>query len=190
MSPAAETPQTSVTAPAPAPLLVERIDAAVARGETILLTVILTSMIGVAALQAILRNVSTTNIRWADGALQYGTIWVAFLGASIATHRGRHLSMDVLSRILRPRARHASHALTSTFAAAVAFLFAVGFAQFIAGPVRNDTDPNAAEIPAWIAYSVTPVLLGIIGMRFLLRAALAARSAYKDLPWDSSSASG
>jgi len=47
------------------------------------------------------------------------------------------LGRDVLSRILRPRARHASHALTSTFAAAVAFLFAVGFAQFIAGPVRT-----------------------------------------------------
>jgi TRAP-type C4-dicarboxylate transport system permease small subunit len=71
------------------------------------------------------------------------TLWVALLGASLATSRGRHIHVDVLVRYVPVKLRIPT-ALAGQVAAALVCLFgAVGFADYIAISVfrANATEP-------------------------------------------------
>jgi hypothetical protein len=69
----------------------------------------------VAAAQALLRNLTNLELDWAhaglsaiegaDSFLQKGTLWLAFLGASLATHEDKQIAIDILPRIAPPRLR-------------------------------------------------------------------------------------
>jgi TRAP-type C4-dicarboxylate transport system permease small subunit len=93
-----------------------RVDRAMARGESWLLVGVLIAMVLVAGFQAGIRNLTRFNIEWAnhlltdmewaDSFLRKGTLWLAFIGASIATHKHKHISIDVLLRIAPPRSKY------------------------------------------------------------------------------------
>ena len=87
----------------------KRFDDGIARGEAVLATLFLLSMILAASIQAVFRNLAGAEIEWANAALsslewvdpflQKGTLWRAFLGASLATREGRHSGVDLLPRL-------------------------------------------------------------------------------------------
>lgn len=133
--------------------LLERIrdfDKGIARGEAAVTAVVLLTMIVVAFLQASVRNFSDwgfewataalAHIEWADTVLQKGTLWVAFLGASLATHEGRHIGIDILPRLSGDKGKKLMRGLASFGAAAVAFVLARAFWAAVL--------INAREVPA------------------------------------------
>jgi TRAP-type C4-dicarboxylate transport system permease small subunit len=60
------------------------------------------------------------------------TLWLALLGASIATAKGKHINVDVVMRFLTPRMRVPVAVLGWTAAAAMCLAGVVGFADHIA----------------------------------------------------------
>ena len=40
-------------------------------------------------------NEMLTEMEWADSLLRKGTLWLAFLGASLATHTPKHINIDI-----------------------------------------------------------------------------------------------
>jgi TRAP-type C4-dicarboxylate transport system permease small subunit len=88
-------------------------DAKLALLEGYLATCLLLSMILIASLQALLFNVAQRGIGWAGGGLaamswadtflQKGTLALAFIGASLATHDDKHIAIDALVRIASGR---------------------------------------------------------------------------------------
>lgn len=88
-------------------------------------------MIVIAAAQAVLRNLTNLDLTWAnvalekmpwaDSFLQKGTLWLAFLGASLSTYDEKHIAIDVLHRIAKPRVKQGLRAIVSTFAAVTSF---------------------------------------------------------------------
>jgi TRAP-type C4-dicarboxylate transport system permease small subunit len=75
------------------------------------------------------------------------TLWVALLGASLATSRGKHIHVDVLVRYVPVKLRVPT-ALAGQIAAAVVCLFgAVGFVDYISISVfrASATEPCAAD---------------------------------------------
>lgn len=126
----------------------KQVDDGIARGEGALAAFILVLMIFLAATQALLYNLATRaeielaqnallHLEWIDDFLQKGTLWLAFLGASLATHKDQHIGIDVLHRVLGGRARHAMKMLV-TLASAVTcfFLGRVFFAAALAAQER------------------------------------------------------
>ena len=73
-----------------------RFDDGFARGESVLAAIVLLAMIFVAAAQALLFNIAGHDVAWAHAALdsfswadeflQKGTLWLAFLGATITPY--------------------------------------------------------------------------------------------------------
>ncbi|HJK95805.1 MAG TPA: TRAP transporter small permease subunit [Polyangiaceae bacterium LLY-WYZ-14_1] len=118
-----------------------RIDAVVARGEAILAGSVLLGMIVAASVQAVLRNLTGAGAGWAnpilaeldwiDPFLQTGTLWVAFLGASLAAHGNRHIAVDVVARFAPPRARLAMRALAFLAAGAVCLVLSQVFLEAV-----------------------------------------------------------
>ena len=74
-----------------------------ARGWTVVL----------AALQIVLRYGFDSGIAWADPLLRVLVLWLGLLGALAATRDRRHITIDVLSRMLPARAKAAADAATS-----------------------------------------------------------------------------
>jgi len=121
-----------------------------AKGEAVLATIVLLVLVLVAAAQTLLRNVADTGAQWANEALEWmswgdsfmekATLWLAMFGASLATYHNKHIAIDVLARVAKPKPRAAMRAISSLFAGVTCFYFArVVLAALLA---------KAARIPA------------------------------------------
>ena len=97
------------------------------------------SMVLVASAQALFFNIAEHdvawaraalgNLSWADTFLQKGTLWLAFVGASLATHHDKHICIDVLPRLVSTRAAAMMRTFSSFVAGLVAFVLARVFFQ-------------------------------------------------------------
>ncbi len=133
------------------------IDRQLARGEAAIAAAVLLLMIGVAAAQAALRNLTNLDfdwanlvlerMDWADSFLQKGTLWLAFFGASLSTYDEKHIAIDVLPRLAPPRGKQFFRAIVCTFSAITCFYLGRVFWLSVLN--------NAREIP--LEYSVLGV---------------------------------
>lgn len=98
-----------------------RLDRAWARWEGWLTVAVLLSMVFVAGFSAGVRNLTRfdiqwanellTDMEWADSYLRKATMWLAFLGASLATHYRKNINIDVLIRIAPLKQKYIMHAI-------------------------------------------------------------------------------
>jgi len=109
----------------------QRIDDGIARGEAAIAAFVLLFMILLAATQAVFQNLANlgvvfandalTELDWIDAVLQKGTLWLAFIGASLATHADKHIAIDALSRLMPGRVRTAVKGVVNLAAGITAF---------------------------------------------------------------------
>ena len=118
-----------------------RIDRIWARGEGGLTVLVLILMVLVAGFQAFVRNLTRWDIEWAanllydmewaDSFLRKGTLWLAFLGASMATYYGKHIGIDVLVRIAPPRANFAMRGVSNLLGGIISVGLMICFASAV-----------------------------------------------------------
>jgi TRAP-type C4-dicarboxylate transport system permease small subunit len=102
-------------------------------------------------------------------------IWVALLGASMATFDRSHLALEMGEKIWPPRARRyvkaVAHGLTSGFCFA-AFLLSV---DLVASQSEQALHVEANDwLSTWQAFLVMPYTFGAMAVRFLAQAATTA----------------
>jgi len=93
-----------------------RIDDRWAKFEGWLTVLVLILMVFVAGFAAGVRNLTRFDVGWAnallndmdwaDSLLRKGTMWLAFLGASLATYHRKHINIDMLLRIAPTRLKY------------------------------------------------------------------------------------
>jgi TRAP-type C4-dicarboxylate transport system permease small subunit len=174
----------------------KRFNDGVARGEAALAMAMLLLMIFVAFAQAFLRNMTNAGfgwanvalgwIDWADFVLAKGTLWLAFLGASLAVHSDKHVAIDAIPRLVSPRARLIMRGTVGIVGAIACFYLARAFwaAILINAEERSNNaelltdrgsihvcDATSAELAAFPEMSqgifcVLRSFLGALGVRF------------------------
>jgi TRAP-type C4-dicarboxylate transport system permease small subunit len=164
--------------------LITKLDRLFAKGEEILLALLLVGMVLLAALQVLLRNIWDTGIDWADITLQNVTLLVGLLGAAIATSEGRHLNIDIFSRVLKGRAKTVLKLVIGLFCVFVCVLLARGgWTTFEAnyGPWVENIPEGWSKahnlkvqffegtIPQWLSQLFLPIGFVLIGFHFVLR---------------------
>ena len=143
--------------------------------ETGALCLIIAMMIGLAILKIIMRlfNVS---LLWSDLMLQHLVLWLCLFGAARATCERRHISIDVLSRILPKKiTRWTNFVIDCVALVVVAILAYYGF--LFLGDEQLSEKKLIGSVPLWWAKTIIPygfVLIGIhlvlhIGMRLFSR---------------------
>lgn len=135
--------------------------------EEALLIALLLSMIVLSVLQILLRNVFETGLFWADGLLRIEVLWLALLGAVVASREDRHITVDLFTRYVPPRLRLALRVLTDLFTAGVCALFAWSAWRF----VRVEQEFGSTLLgryPAWIFQAIIPVGFAVIAYRYTL----------------------
>lgn len=133
--------------------------------ENSALVIILSGMILLASVQILLRNAFGGGFAWADEALRLMVLWIAMLGAVVASREDRHISIDVLARILPDVFKRWAVALVNAFTAAVSFTLA-WFSWVFVAESRLYEDQLLNDLPAWLFQSILPVAFFLIGYRY------------------------
>ncbi len=84
---------------------VRKLDNMIGVAEQIVLVTILIAVVLTAASHALLDRFFHIHVPFKDDVIRSGTFAIAMLAGAFATHQAKHLSMDLISRRLSPRAR-------------------------------------------------------------------------------------
>lgn len=136
------------------------------RLEEILLDSFLILMVLLGLLQILFRNVLSIGLYWIDPLLRHLVLWVALLGASAATRENRHIAIDLFSGRLGPRSRSIIRACVYCLSAAICFTLVLPAIRFVVSEYEVGK-PLAFGIPIWFSQSIIPVMLTVLGLRFL-----------------------
>ena len=153
-----------------------RLAGLLARLEDALLVVLLSAMILLAGGQIFLRNGFDAGLVWADPLLRVLVLWVGLVGAMAAARADRHITVDVLSRLLPERPRRYTRALTDACTAAVCAVIAWHAARLVVTEYQGGAIAFA-DVPAWACELVLPIGFGVMGLRYLVLAAGRLRGA-------------
>jgi TRAP-type C4-dicarboxylate transport system permease small subunit len=143
--------------------------------ENLALVVILSGMILLASGQILLRNVFSGGFAWADEALRLMVLWIAMIGAVVASREDRHISIDLLARVLPDVINRWTIALVNAFTASVSFALAWFSWEFVSDS-RLYGDQLLNDLPAWLFQSILPVAFFLIGYRYSIWFLRRARS--------------
>jgi len=135
--------------------------------EETFLCLLLTSMILLACAQIFLRFFFSGGFAWADPLLRYMVLWAGLFGAAVATKKGKHISIDIISHLLPDSYKPWLQALLNLFSAVVCFVLTYAAINF----VRDEATYGGRgllQIPSWGLNLVFPIAFGIISLRFFI----------------------
>ena len=140
-------------------------DEAFSRVEKFFVAVMLSVMILLAFFQIILRNAFSSGISWGDPLVRYLVLWVGFIGASLATRDGKHITIEVFSRWFSGAGRHYLKAASHLVSAFICGLLTWAGWTF----VQNEAQMGGTtflNIPAWIPQIIIPLAFALMAVRF------------------------
>ena len=139
---------------------------AVALAEDTLLVVLLSSLIGLGTFQIAMRNFGGSSPAWVEELLRIFVLWLAMTGAMAAARSANHITIDLVSRMVAPRARHAIALLSSLFTAAVSLTVAYYCLEFV--KIEYEFGSTVLKgVSAWIVQLIMPVGFAAIAVRYL-----------------------
>lgn len=152
--------------------IVRALDNAVLFVERSLVIVLVIIMLLLAFTQVVLRNYFAMGILWADPLLRHMVLWVGFLGASLATQREKHISIDLITRFVSSSATNLIRILTNLFACIVSYILAGAGWTFVKAEMESETvvlTIGTMEFYSWWFQLIIPVGFGLMCFRFFLR---------------------
>ena len=144
-----------------------KLDTKISRVETVLVTTLLAVMILMSFSQIVLRIFFNTGVDWSDVLVRYLVVWVAFVGAAIATREGKHITIDLLSRWLPGTGTLAIQAMANFISTIICSLLTVAAARFIWFEAQMGST-TFLNLPVWVPELIMPVAFGLMTLRFLM----------------------
>ncbi len=135
------------------------------RVEDMLLALLLTSMIGIAAFQVVLRNFFDSGLYWGDSAVRVMVLWVAMLGAMVASRKDEHIRIDLVARFASDAVKPHLHRIVSLFTCAVLGLFAWSSLEFVRYEYEDGTIAFG-QVPAWACEAIMPFGAAVMAIRY------------------------
>jgi len=141
------------------------LDHALARVENALLATLGLGLLAVAAVQLGFRLTGGGPV-WLDALMRTATLWLALLGALVATREGRQLRIDALVRKLSGIWGHLAAFVVGVFTAGICG--ALAWSSYTLTVLeRESAGMLFSGIPNWWAMSALPVIFLLMGLRAL-----------------------
>lgn len=128
---------------------------------------VLLGMVALAVVQIVARNWLDSSFVWIDPLLQNAVLWIAMLGAMIASRNDAHIRIDVVSEYAPAHWQRWLVLLVDAFTAGIAALMAAYSLQAV-GAEREFSLGGIAGIPDWVLQLLIPIGFGVIALRYLL----------------------
>jgi C4-dicarboxylate transporter, DctQ subunit len=137
--------------------------------ETLLLVIIVLSLILIAVTQVLLRNVFSGGLLWTDAYTRISVLWIAMLGAMLASRQQNHIAIDVAVQLLpagwQKLAKRLNHGMTGLICFAAAWFSGDFLLQ-----EYSYADKAFAEIPNWLCEAIIPFTFTVIALRYSIAA--------------------
>jgi len=133
--------------------------------EQAILISLLLIMVGLAFIQIALRIFFSSGIIWGDVVLRHLVLWVGLFGATAATRESRHITIDILPRLLTGKAKILLGILIDFFCVFVSLLLARAGFRFVSDEFLAKTS-TFLEVPGWIVAVIFPLAFTIIAIHF------------------------
>ena len=146
----------------------ERLDETIARVEKFLVVLLLSLLMLVAFMQIVLRNFFTTGLPWGEVLIRYLVLWVAFIGAALATKEGKHINMAVFSQWASDRADAYLKGLSNLCSVFICGLLTYAAVRFIQFEAQMGTT-TMFGLPIWLPELIIPITFALMTFRFALR---------------------
>ena len=137
----------------------------VARVEDVLLASLGLGLLAAAAAQLVFRLFGGGPV-WLDPLMRSATLWLALIGALVATRENRQLQIDILSRHLTGWLGHVARTVVVLFTAAVCALLAHASWTLVLLEREGNTEIFAG-VPNWWALAILPVVFGLMCLHAL-----------------------
>ena len=156
--------------------LLEKISGALMMFEkAVMLTALFGMLVGMVA--AIVTRPLHIDVPWVTPFVLSLMIIATFAGAALATATRRHISMDLLSKVLEVRGRAVVSLITSTLGAVVSGVLAVAGAQWVMANVESGEPISLAlKWPEWWLQTAAPLGFFLCAMHFAINALFDARA--------------
>jgi TRAP-type C4-dicarboxylate transport system permease small subunit len=135
------------------------------RAEDGFLIAALLSMLAMALVQILLRNFFDSGLLWAESALRILVLWVAMLGAMVATRESNHIAIDLVTRFLPDYLKKFAILVSYLFSAFICGLVAYHSIELIQFEYEDQTIAFAS-VPVWMCQSIMPFGFGVMAFRF------------------------
>lgn len=139
------------------------------RVEAAIPVVMLLAMVAVPLAEMVLRKAWGIGMPGSAALVQHLTLWVALLGAALATREDRLLSMGTAELLSSRRVQRVARSVTSAVAAGVCALIARGGAELML--IERQVAATAfLGVPTWVALLVIPGVFAVMGLRLAWQA--------------------
>ena len=133
------------------------------------LVALLLGILSMAVVQIVLRNVFDTGIIWGDILVRILVLWIGMTGAMVASRRGEHINVDLVTRFLPVAARSAAVAIVAILTAVICAVAAYHSFRFVAAEAAFG-GAAFADVPVWLCQVIIPLGFVLIAVRYLLLA--------------------
>jgi TRAP-type C4-dicarboxylate transport system permease small subunit len=135
--------------------------------EETVLCFLLLAMIVLSCLQIALRGLFSGGLLWADPLIQQMVLWSGLLGAALATSKGKHISLDVITYLVPERLLPWILVLTHLFSALTTTALVYAACLFLRNEVTYSR-PGLFGLPSWAWNAIFPLAFLIITLRYYL----------------------
>ncbi len=148
--------------------LIRSIDSIVGAIAAAILVTLLAVMLFMGFTQVVLRNLFSTSILWGDVFLRHVVLWVAFLGAIVATGEKRHITIDALTKVLSDKGKKIAGIITGIASVVVCYFLTDASYRFLVDEIEFG-GTLMLDIPRWIFQLIIPLGFGLMMLRFSIR---------------------
>ena len=139
--------------------------------ETSLLVGLLVMMIVIAIIQIVMRNFMGAGLIWAESLLRIAVLWLALLGAMVASRDNEHIAIDVFVDKLPEKFRQITIRISRIITALICFVAAWHSLKFVIEEYQYG-DIAFGFVPNWLCEAIIPFSLCIIAIRYFVSAFL------------------
>ncbi|MCF7886265.1 MAG: TRAP transporter small permease [Candidatus Marinimicrobia bacterium] len=118
--------------------------------------------------QVVLRNFLSIHLTELENIVRSEVLWIAFIGAVLTSLRGRHISIDILPRYLKGRAKKILAIVLDLSAMTICLILAWYSTKFIQLEISLGTTVGL-NIPAWIPELILPIGFILLALSFPLK---------------------
>ncbi|MFZ8973991.1 MAG: TRAP transporter small permease [Pseudomonadales bacterium] len=133
--------------------------------ENLVLLATFASTLSLAILQIVLRNFFDIGLIWLESFLKMQVLWLAMLGAMVATREQQHIRIDLLTRFVEGLWSRWLAFIVASFAALVSTLATYAcwtLVQF----EYEDQMIAFGIVPVWVCQLILPIGFGVMTLRF------------------------
>lgn len=136
--------------------------------EDVLVIFLLFSILVIAVIQIILRNIFDSGIIWGDSLVSILVLWLSLTASIVASRQNKHIKIDVLTQYMPDIYKIYIKKSGQLFASIVCFCISYYSFVFISGEFMLG-EYAFAKIPVWLTESIIPLAFFLMGIRYFLQ---------------------